>query len=498
MKESFDYIKSLLKRRNSQSIEFMDSIEYAKIGRIICSFLNAKGGKLVIGVNRNKEAIVIKDVNNSVAVLKSMLINKIIPSPSINVEVESFNGIDFIVISVWQGSRQPYIFNGTVYYRIGSHTRKATSLQLAELLHGREEKEERWEIKPAIGVEIEDIDLDEVKKCIQEIIQTDRMKDIPEDPLSFMSKLGFYQNGDFTNASVVLFAKDPIRFFPQCSIRLSVYSSDKTGDNIVYDKFFEKNLFQSVDQITEFFDLAYGISSSFNSNEWQRSDRLKYPRLAIREALLNAFIHRDYSSFSASFTIDIYPTKLVISNNGRLPEGITIEDLSRDHLPQPFNPDIARVCFLRRWIDKIGRGTIKMIEQCNDLGFDIPVWTVTSSTVTVTFPGLTIPFNYSEGISEGLSEGLNSLLSKGKSEGLNEGISEGLKEDLIEIVKLLIKGRSMRITEISNKLNKPQKTLERHMKYLREAGAVDYRGSKRTGGYEISAEFLNVIKQQKH
>jgi ATP-dependent DNA helicase RecG len=492
MKKSFDYIDSLIRKRNSQSIEFMNDIDFMKIGKIICSFLNTKGGKLVIGVDKNRKVPGIKDANNSAAELKNMLINTIIPSPALNVEVESFNEVDFIVISVWQGSRQPYIINGTIYYRIGAHTRKATSLQLAELLHGQEEKEERWEIKPTTGAEIGDIDLDEVRSCISEVTLTDRMKDIHKDPLSFMSKLGLYQNGDFTNSSLVLFGKEPVKFFPQCSIRLSVYASDKTGENIVYDKFFERNLFQSVNQITEFFDLAYGISSSFRSDEWQRTDRQKYPRLAIREALLNACIHRDYSSFSGGLAVSIYPGRLVISNTGRLPEGITVDDLSKDHLPQPFNPDIARVCFLRKWIDKIGRGTLKMIEQCNDLGFDIPVWTTDTSTVTVTFPGLTIPFNYSEGISEGINEGLNKLLS----EGISEGIGEGLKENLVEILKLLIKEKGLRISEISGKLKRPQKTLERHIKILRIIKAVEYKGSKRTGGYELSTILLNNIKKK--
>ena len=494
MKKSFDIIESVLKKKKSQSIDFLSEVNYMKIGKIICSYLNTKGGKLILGVDNSKRIEGIKNATHTSIDLKNMLLNKIIPSPTLNVDVEIINNTDLIVISVWEGVRQPYIFNGTIYYRIGAITRKATSNQLADLLHRQEQKEERWEIKSAIGAEIDDIDLNEVKICIKEAIQSGRIKGISEEPLSFMSKFGLYQNGDFTNSSIVLFGKDPVKFFPQCSVRLTVYSSDKAGENIVYDKFFESNLFQSVNQITDFFDLAYGIRSSFKSDDWKRTDTPKYPRLAIREAILNGFIHRDYSSFSAGFAISIYPGKLVISNNGRLPEGLTVDDLSRDHLPQPFNPDIARICFIRRWTDKIGRGTIKMIEQCKDLGFDIPVWTTDTSTVTVSFPNLTIPFNYSEGINEGINEGLNKLLTEGSSEGISKGIGEGLKEDLVEILKLLIKEKGLRISEISEKLKKPQKTLERHVKILKVINAIEYKGSKRTGGYELSTIFLKKIK----
>jgi len=496
MSKSSEYIGSLIQKRQSISHEFMNEVDYLKIGKVVCGFLNAKGGNLILGLDEHKKLTGIPDARNIVAELKRMLINEIIPSPVLNVEIESFKNSELIVVSVWQGSRQPYIFRGSVYFRIGKDTKKATSQQLVQLLHSQEIKNERWEIKPAAGAEINDIDLNEVRSCIKETLKAGRIKDIPEEPLSFMSKLGLYENGEFTNSSIVLFGKEPVKFFPQCSIRLSVFSSDKAGENIVYDKFFESNLFQSVNQITEFFDLAYGVSSSFKSNEWRRIDQLRYPKLAIREAILNAFIHRDYSSFSASFTVNIYPDKLVISNNGRLPEGMSVDDLAKDHLPQPFNPDIAKVCFLRNWIEKIGRGTIKMIEQCNDLGFNVPVWKATSSTVSVTFPGLTIPFNYSEGISEGISEGLNKLLTKSVSEGINEGISEGLKEDLVEILKLLIKEKGLRISEISEKLKKPQKTLERHVKILKVISAIEYKGSKRTGGYELSTIFLRKIKKK--
>ncbi|NJK98750.1 MAG: ArsR family transcriptional regulator [Bacteroidales bacterium] len=96
---------------------------------------------------------------------------------------------------------------------------------------------------------------------------------------------------------------------------------------------------------------------------------------------------------------------------------------------------------------------------------------------------------------EGLSEGLNRLLSLGISEGLNEGISEGFKENLVEILKLLIKEKGLRITEISEKLQKPQKTLERHIKILKRINAIEYKGSKRTGGYVLSKIFLEELNK---
>jgi len=181
---------------------------------------------------------------------------------------------------------------------------------------------------------------------------------------------------------------------------------------------------------------------SFKRTDWKRTDKPRFPRLAIREALLNAVIHRDYSFYSSSIAINIYPDKLQISSYGKLPRGVTVKSLAEDHLSVPVNPDIAHIFFLRKWIEKIGIGTLKMINECKVLGFAIPTWHVTDNSVTVTFPGITVPFDYSEGISEGIREGLNKLIDEAALEGINEGISKGITETLrqswLEIIELLI------------------------------------------------------------
>jgi ATP-dependent DNA helicase RecG len=128
-------------------------------------------------------------------------------------------------------------------------------------------------------------------------------------------------------------------------------------------------------------------------------------------------IHRDYSSYSSSLAINIYPDNLQITSYGKLPKGITIKSLSENHLSVPVNPDIAHIFFLRKWIEKIGRGTVKMVAQCKDLGFEVPVWHTTDNAVTVNFTGISVPFDYNEGISEGISEGINRLVDDYSNKG---------------------------------------------------------------------------------
>jgi len=495
--DDITYIESILYKKESATLEFKATYNKEQVGMVICSFLNGKGGRVVIGLDENQQIKGVTKADEKADEIARFLEKEIVPEPAVSVDVQSFKGKKLILINVWQGTNQPYILKGGVYFRKGSSTVQASSTQLAKLIHGNQERNKRWEAKSAIEVELDAIDLNEVKSCIKEALSTVRDVNIPSEPLQFLSKYGFYKNGDFTNAAVLLFGNEPVRFYPQVRVRLSVFKTDKTGEKIIYDKIFDRNLFQTVNQITDFFDLAFGVSSSFKSTDWKRNDKLGFPRLAIREAILNAIIHRDYSSYSSSVAINIYPDKLQITSYGKLPKGITIKSLSLDHLSVPVNPDIAHIFFLRKWIEKIGIGTVKMITQCKDQGFEAPVWRTTGNAVTVTFPGISVPFYYSEGISEGISEGLNKLIddysSEGISEGTSKGITDSLKESMLEIINLLIKNKSLRASGIAERLNKPYKTIERHLKILKDINAITYKGSKRAGGYEVTNKLFEKL-----
>jgi len=98
---------------------------------------------------------------------------------------------------------------------------------------------------------------------------------------------------------------------------------------------------------------------------------LEYPYEALREAILNALIHRDYTSTS-EIQIRVYDDKLVIMNSGKLPPDISVENLKKDHPSRPRNPLLASVFFYAGYIETWGRGTIKILEACKAQGLPEP------------------------------------------------------------------------------------------------------------------------------
>ena len=127
-------------------------------------------------------------------------------------------------------------------------------------------------------------------------------------------------------------------------------------------------------------------AARFTKGQPKRDDSPLYPEDAVREALINALAHRDYSSSSGGVSIHIFPHRLEIWNSGSLPEGVTVEKLQEGHISVLRNPDISHVLYLRGLMEKAGRGSVLMIQLCRENGLAAPEWKSDEKLgVTVTF-----------------------------------------------------------------------------------------------------------------
>jgi ATP-dependent DNA helicase RecG len=120
-----------------------------------------------------------------------------------------------------------------------------------------------------------------------------------EDEEDFLIQVGLLQNGNITNACMVLFGTNPIRFIPQSRIRLTLYPSKTSGNQFIDDKMFEGNVFKNIAAIFEYLDIVYGKNLTVKG--LLRTDKPNYPVVALREGILNAIVHRDYNSVKGVF-----------------------------------------------------------------------------------------------------------------------------------------------------------------------------------------------------
>jgi ATP-dependent DNA helicase RecG len=115
----------------------------------------------------------------------------------------------------------------------------------------------------------------------------------------------------------------------------------------------------------------------------QRIEELEYPEDALREAVLNAIVHKSYAG--TTIQLSVYDDKLMLWNAGSLPHETTIEQLKEKHSSHPPNKNIADIFFKAGYIEAWGRGINKIIEACNKAGLPEPDIKETQGGVQITF-----------------------------------------------------------------------------------------------------------------
>ena len=279
-----------------------------------------------------------------------------------------------MVITVERGQYRPYSFKAKPYRRVGPTTvemdQGAYNAMLVERLHGTQ----RWENAPAEGWTVDDLDVDEIALTVEEAIRSGRMEDpVSRDPMDLLRGLGLLKDDQVLRAAVVLFGRSDrmLPDFPQCLVRLAKFKGiDKT--EFVDNRQIHGNIFHLLRIANEFLRQYLPVSGRVVPNLFERQDDPIYPPEALREALANAFCHRDYSIGGGAVDVAIFDDRLEITSSGELHFGLVAEDLYENHTSQPWNPAIATVLHRRGIIETWGRGTIKMAELAQQAGLPRP------------------------------------------------------------------------------------------------------------------------------
>lgn len=381
-------IKEYLALGEGQRIEFKSGTRNIDaLGKVICGFLNAAGGYIICGVDEAGAFSVVDTSPEAIAKLEKKLHDGISPKAMILVQVQELDQKPLIVIEVPAGKDVPYAFQDVIYIRLGEMTRKADAETIRDIVMRHQIEPERWERRFSFADIEKDVDFGEVHAAVVDAQQVRRafFRDLTS-PVMVLEDLSVARYGRLTNAGDVLFSANPAIRLPQTRIRATRYNSDKAGDTFSDMKSFEGPLQTVFEETYSFIVRNTPTVSRFIKGNPKRQDSPLYPADAVREALINALAHRDYSDSSGGVAIHVFPHRLEISNSGSLPEGITEESLARGHISVPRNPDIAHVLYLRGYMEKAGRGSVLMIRQCKESGLPAPVWKSDRALgVTVTF-----------------------------------------------------------------------------------------------------------------
>ena len=349
-----------LKSVESQNVEFKSNWrdEYLKV---ICAFANADGGKLIIGIDDKGNVIgvekakkLLEDVPNKI---KDIL--GIIPK----VIAERKKGKDTLIIEV-KPSYVPISYHGRYFVRSGSTIQELKGKELTKFLISKSDRD--WDEYAEEKASIDDIDIKTVERFKEIAIKRLPFVTEEKDNLKLLQKLNLIENGKLKRAAILLFGKNPRRFYTSAFIKVGKFLTDT---DIVASDDVEGNLFEQVEKSIELLRAKYLISE-IRFEGIYRKEELEYPEEALREAIINAVIHRDY--IGAHTQLKMYPDKLLLWNEGPLPKDIKIADLKKSHPSRPRNELLADVFFKAGLIETWGRGTIKITNECIKAGLPEP------------------------------------------------------------------------------------------------------------------------------
>jgi len=190
-------------------------------------------------------------------------------------------------------------------------------------------------------------------------------------------------SGRFTNAAMVLFARDPLEWSPNLALRIVAFGGDKQS-KALHEQTLKGPAVRVLRQAVSVIQQQTGFTSRFHPGRLEREDRPAYAVYALREGLVNAMVHRDYESVGGQLTVEIFPDHLVIRNPGRLPDGWSGKDVVQKEESRPTNPDLASVFHLRDLMERLGLGGRKLDEACRKLKAKPPVWKEDQGVVSLT------------------------------------------------------------------------------------------------------------------
>ncbi len=186
-----------------------------------------------------------------------------------------------------------------------------------------------------------------------------------------LDNLQLIENVLLKRATILLFHPKPEKFVTGSYIKIGFF---ETNTDLRFHDEVHGNLFEQVEKTIELLFTKY-IKAMISYDGIYRIETFEYPKEAVREALLNAVAHKDYAS-GYPIQISVYTDKLMIWNEGTLPDNWTVERLLTKHPSKPYNPDIANAFFRSGYVEAWGRGIEKITTQCVEAGLPTPIFNV--------------------------------------------------------------------------------------------------------------------------
>ncbi|MDE2058253.1 MAG: putative DNA binding domain-containing protein [candidate division NC10 bacterium] len=381
LKEDLDH----LLHSESETVEWKRSCgEWKEIVVASAAMASLRGGRICIGITPAGEVCGVQLGKGTLEDLANKIAQGTSPRVTPSISSIERDGKTIVVVSVSESTPKPVCAFDRPYRRSG-RTNQRLSQEEALCLF-MTSRGVTWDQSTLTDATVDaDIDTALVRRFLL-VARTERRWEVPDETSvdHVLRQLGFIQDGKLTVAAVLLFGRNPQRLLTQAMVRCARFKGT-TEVHFLDMKVIQGSIIEQVEEAVAF--IKRNIRMAVEIKGLRRDEQWEYPLEGLREAVVNAICHRDYAS-SANVQIRIFDDRLEVWNPGELPEGMTVEDLRRQHESKPRNKLIANAFFLIKYIEQFGTGIQRILDDCHAQHLPEPNFEVQGHTFRAVFsPG---------------------------------------------------------------------------------------------------------------
>ncbi|MDL1959203.1 MAG: putative DNA binding domain-containing protein [Deltaproteobacteria bacterium] len=449
-------IREILKQPEDKSLEFKKEIPKNRqnLLKTVVAFANGTGGHIYVGVNNDRTVtgITVTGIKEEPfdleEKLSSIIYDSISPIPNVFFQTTAFEDKVIFIIRILPGVNKPYYLKklgpeGGIFVRIGSTNRKADSQVVAELRRQARNISLDQEIEPSFNCDILDM------RLLEKFIELRGLKTKPT--LDYFIKIKAAQRYDHachpTIGGVLLFCSALPDEYSYARFRVSRFKAENRAD-LINSTTIDEGLLAMPEKIMDFARLY--LEKRIEVSALLRKEDYDIPLPAIREGILNAICHRDYSITGADNKLDIFSDRLEITSPGVLPLGITLQDLG-EGISEVRNRLIVKIFREAGYVEQLGTGIMRIKEACRKNALPEPKFEETGNFFKVTI--------------------FRRRLT--------------MSPDFKDVYELIRQETPLGSKEIARKLNIHQNTALKRLRWLEEKGLIHKQGSGPRVRYSI-------------
>jgi ATP-dependent DNA helicase RecG len=352
-------IKNLIESGQSENLEFKSSLaDINEIVKDVSAFSNLRGGRILVGISNSGKILGVEVGKDTAERLTNKIVSNTEPKVFPSITIAEIDKKKIIVVEVTKSPDIVFAF-GRAFKRVGKSTLRMSKEEIKRLI--LERKKVYWDEQICEGASLDDIDWKFVNEEFTPLYEKISERKIVGRPIELLKSLGCVKNSQVTNAGILLFGKNPQKFFINSYIALGRYRGKEiSGEKLDY-KEFSGNLFQQIDNCNKYIVEHTAIMSKLIPGEVRRRDIPEYGRFSIRELITNAVCHRDYSDQGSKIIIKMFDDRIEFYNPGSLPAWITPKNITVEQYSR--NPMIAKVLAKVKYIEELGEGWDKIIKE---------------------------------------------------------------------------------------------------------------------------------------